>query len=464
MERSLALPGGSREVLRLAWPLVLSSLSWTVMTFVDRIFLMWWSTQATAAAYPASLLWWTMLCLPLGICGYVSTFVAQYYGMDAPRRAGPAVWQGLWTGLLLAPVTLITSAIIPTLVSAAGHPAEVQQQEVLYYQILVLAGPAMLFSTALSAFFSATKRTHVVMFVDMASTLINVVLDYLWIFGVMGFPAGGITGAGWATVTASWLRTVAYFALFLRAREHLRYGTREWYLEIPLIRRLWYYGVPSGLQIFLEIVGFTVFVLLLGTLGTEEMAASNLALNVSSFAFMPVFGFGQTASILVGYYLGRSDWQSAARATRTAAAFGISYMVCISALYVIVPDIFLFGYFLFHAEEGTRIYSIARILLRYIAAYNVFDAMNIIFSYAVKGAGDTYFVFYVSIVMAVLLAATTWLAVHRWQASIYDCWLVMTLWTCLLGLLYLGRYLSGAWKSMRVTELQADQKTLGVEL
>jgi MATE family multidrug resistance protein len=94
----------------------------------------------------------------------------------------------------------------------------------------------------------------------------------------------------------------------------------------------------------------------------------------------------------------------------------------------------------------------------------VFDAMNIIFSYAVKGAGDTYFVFYVSIVMAVLLAATTWLAVHRWQASIYDCWLVMTLWTCLLGLLYLGRYLSGAWKSMRVTELQADQKTLGVEL
>ena len=88
-------PCGGREVLRLAMPLVLSSLSWTLLTFIDRMFLMWWSPDALAASFPAALLWWTLICCPLGICMYANTFVSQYDGAGQREHIGPAVWQAV---------------------------------------------------------------------------------------------------------------------------------------------------------------------------------------------------------------------------------------------------------------------------------------------------------------------------------------------------------------------------------
>lgn len=423
------------------------------MTFIDRIFLMWWSTDATAAAYPAALLWWTILCLPLGICGYVTTFVAQYEGAGWRQRVGSAVWQGAWTALVWSPPVLATAIVAPWVFRVVGHPEAVQVEEVTYYQLLSLAGPAMLLSSTLSSFFSGTRRTRVVMAMDVASTVLNVVLDYLWIFGVAGFPAAGIAGAAWATVVSTWARAAGYFYLFLRPKEKQSYATYNWTWEGGLFARLWYYGVPSGLQIFLEVVGFTVFVLLIGRLGTHQLAASNLAFNVSSFAFMPVYGFAQAGAIVLGRYLGRNEPSHAARGAWSAAGYAVSYMGVISSLYVLVPDVFLFGYFYFDGGENLAIYSTALILLRYVAAYNVFDALNMVFSYAVKGAGDTYYVFYASVIMALILALSTWYLVDFRSADIYECWGVLTVWTCVLGIIYFVRFRSGYWKFMRVTEI-----------
>ena len=184
-------------------------------------------------------------------------------------------------------------------------------------------------------------------------------------------------------------------------------------------RRLLKFGGPAGLQLLLEVAGFTIFVFLVGSLGVDELAATNLAFNVSSVAFMPVFGLSTAVSILVGQYLGRNDPDLAARGTWTSLWLASGYMFVVSAMYLLIPDLFLFGFFTGEpTQSGEKVRSIAIVLLRYVAAYNLFDALNMVFVNAVKGAGDTRFVFLTSFWMAIALGVCTWVAR---TCSVPDC-------------------------------------------
>jgi MATE family multidrug resistance protein len=122
-------------------------------------------------------------------------------------------------------------------------------------------------------------------------------------------------------------------------------------------------------------------------------------------------------------------------------------------LYVTVPDLFLFGFFAQNqTDTSPQIRTLAVILLRYVAAYNTFDALNIVFASAVKGAGDTHFVFSVSLTMAILLAAGTWVGMTWLGFTLHHCWTFVTLWVSLLGCMYLLRFRQGKWRTMRVID------------
>lgn len=455
-------PCGVGEVLRVAMPLVLSSLSWTVLTFIDRMFLMWWSEESLAASFPAALLWWTVLCCPLGICSYASTFVSQYYGAGEHRKIGPIVWQSVWLGLIATPLTMLPMLFSESIFAAGGHEAAVRAEETIYFRILGWGSAPMLVSYALSSFFSGQGKTWVVMLVDGWSVLLNIVLDYVWIFGHAGFPAAGIAGGGWATVVAVAAKVPIY--LILLARSPNRSTCASWRLGFRwrLFKRLLIFGGPAGLQMLLDIAGFTAFVFLVGRLGGMELTATNLAFNVSSLAFMPVYGLGLAASILVGQQLGRDSPDLAARGTWTTVWLAMSYMTLVSTLYVVVPDLFLFGFFAHEAgQRNGEVRAIAVVLLRYVAAYNLFDALNMVFVGAIKGAGDTRFIFGVSLIMAVLLAAGTWIAVSVFGAGLHGCWTLVTVWIWLLGVIYCVRFLRGRWRGMRVIEREAPLQSAG---
>ncbi len=109
-------PGGGREVLRVSAPLVVSALSWTVMTFVDRVMLNWVSGRAMAAAFTSSAAWFAMLSLPLGVCSYTNTFVAQYDGAGEPQHIGRVFWQAIWIALGFAPFVLLDDPACATAV------------------------------------------------------------------------------------------------------------------------------------------------------------------------------------------------------------------------------------------------------------------------------------------------------------------------------------------------------------
>jgi multidrug resistance protein, MATE family len=459
-------PCGGRDVLRIAVPLIVSTGAWTVMNFTDRMFLLWHSEASMAAALPAGMLHFAMVCFPLGVASYVNTFVAQYHGAGRPRRIGPAVWQGIRFGLYCFPLFLAMIPLSPWIFKAAGHETGLASLEALYFQTALFGTGAEIMAASMAAFFTGRGVTWVVMVVDSSASALNIVLDYAWIFGHWGFPELGIEGAAWATVVSLWSRVVIYGALMLLPRFQKRYRTwRGRRFNAPLFRRLLRYGGPSGLQMFVEIAGFTLFLLLVGNLGENAMAATTLAFNVNCLAFVPTLGLGMALSVIVGQQLGQNNPKLAARATWTSLCMALVYMGSMALVYVLLPNLLLKGHELGLSAgklaEFDELRHTTVILLRFVAAYCLFDAMCVVFTGTLKGAGDTRFIMIVSLVLTPMPVAAAWAGIHFFDLGLIWCWIVITLWICTSGIIYLTRYLQGRWRHIRVIEPELIRDGIG---
>ena len=441
---------GGRDVLRIALPMVVSTMSWTVMTYVDRAMLAHYSPIAMSAAFSAGVLWFALFCVFLGMCSYVSTFVSQYTGDDQPERIGPVVWQGNWLALMSVPIALAAIPLAPWIFSLAKHRPEVTEQEIRYFRILCLGGPGMVLATSFSCFYSGRGMTWVTMLVDLFGTGVNLILDGLLIFGTLGFPEMGIAGAAWGTVVAVWVKPFIFLALIWQRSNRTTFHTDRWRLELPLLRRLGYYGGPGGMQMLLDVTGFTIFVILIGRLGDMQAMASSMAFSINTVSFMPVWGLGMAAGILVGQHLGENRDDLAARATWTTYQIGMAYMGLLSVLYVVLPNLFISSFI--GSDSQTELYEMAKVLLYFVAAYNAFDTTQIIFVSALKGSGDTRFIMVVSLVMATALAVLTYVAVEVLHLDVYACWVIIVAWLTALAVTYLVRFAGGKWRHMRVIE------------
>jgi MATE family multidrug resistance protein len=451
--------GGYHEVLVVAIPLILSTATWSVQHFVDRMFLTWYSPEAIAAAMPAGMLNFSMVSIFMGTAGYVTTFVAQYYGAGRFYRIGPALWQGVYISLIGGILMLCAIPFASPVFDLVGHSPVVRQNEVAYFQILCVGGGAYAASYALSGFFSGRGKTWPVLWVNAATTGVNLILDYALIFGHWGFPELGIRGAGIATVAAGVFSVLTFFALLSSGKNKKIYHTlKGWRLEKDLFVRLLRYGFPSGVQFFLEMAGFTAFVLVVGRLGLASLAATNIAFNINTLAFMPMIGCGIAVSVLVGQYLGADKPEHAQLAAYSGFHLTLVYMISIAAAYVLVPDIFV-APFALRADPGgfSEIYGYSVILLRFVAVYSVFDTMNIIFCSAIKGAGDTRYVMLLTVFLSLFaFIAPVYLTVVVFEWGLMVAWVFATAYIILLGVFFYLRFLGGKWKTMRVIEQKGE--------
>ena len=447
--------GGYREVLVIATPLILSTGAWSVQHFVDRMFLSWYSPEALAASMPAGILFFSLMSLFIGTASYVSTFVAQYYGAKRYHRIGPALWQGLYISLVGGFALLCLIPLAEPIFTLVGHDQVVQRHEVMYFQILCFGGFPVIASAAISGFFAGRGRPWPVMWVNTFSTVVNLALDYALIFGRWGFPEMGIKGAAIATVLAGFFSLLVYLSLIsARAHNQTYHTMKGWRPDKELLLRLLRFGFPSGVQFFLEMAGFTIFILLVGRLGTTSLAATNIAFNINTLAFMPMIGCGIAISVLVGQYLGRDRPDLAQMSTYSGFHITFIYMASIAAAYVLIPDIFVLPFAAQADPEGFReIYRLSVILLRFIAVYSIFDTMNIIFASAIKGAGDTRFVmFMIVLISSLVLAVPSYVAIVILDLGLMASWILVSAYIITLGFVFFFRFLGGKWKTMRVIE------------
>ena len=206
----------------------------------------------------------------------------------------------------------------------------------------------------------------------------------------------------------------------------------------------------------LDILGFTLFVVFIGRIDAVSFAASSMVLQINTLSFMPMIGFGMATTILVGRALGADKPQIAQKTTFTAAKLTFGYMIAVAAGYWLFPNVFMLP---FEArasgEQMEAMRPIAKTLLYFVSFYCIFDTGNIIFSAALKGAGDTRFVMWVSIVLNwLIMVIPSWAAITFLQGrtALYAAWVALTGYVCALAILFFLRFLAGKWKTMRVIE------------
>lgn len=286
--------------------------------------------------------------------------------------------------------------------------------------------------------------------------VVNAVLGYAWIFGRWGFPEAGIAGAGWATVVASWASALLGLVLMFRSRYREEYGTLTgWKPDRPLLGRMLWFGLPSGLQVTLDVLAFAVFTFLVGRMGEAQLAASGMAFTLNIVGFVPMLGIGQAVGVLVGQRLGEDRPDLAERSAWTGFKLTWVYMAALAALYLGLPGPLVELFRSREAAEAARWAEVAPlvpVLLRFVAIYSLFDGINLVFSFALKGAGDTRFVTGVMLVMAwPVMVLPTWAAqVYGW--GLFAAWTFASLYIIGLAFIFLARFRAGFWKSMRVIE------------
>jgi len=445
---------GYRDVLALAIPLILSRGAMSIQHFVDRVFLTWHSPEAVAAAFAGGMLSFLVLTLFIATAGYTSTFVAQYHGAGREDRVGPAVWQGMYVAVVGGAVHLLLIVPAGSVFRLIGH-AGLVEHETAYFRILCLgAGPAI-GSAAMSGFFSGRGRPWPTVVVTGLQTSLNMILDYGLIFGKWGLPALGAEGAAVATVISACFSCVLYAGLIMRRRYDSVYRTwRGRMLDVTLFARLLRFGLPYGVQFCLDVGGFVVFALLVGRLGTTSLAATTITFNINSLNFLPMVGFGVAVSVLVGRHLGENRPDLAARSVYSALHLTVLYTAALGALFVVVPGVFLK---LFGARADPESFAALRqtviVLLRFVAAYCVFDGVCIVMASALRGAGDTRFVMVLAIVVsALVLVLPNIIALGVLNASVYVAWTFVAAYIITLSFGLVARFLGGKWRSMRVIE------------
>jgi MATE family multidrug resistance protein len=265
----------------------------------------------------------------------------------------------------------------------------------------------------------------------------------------------GIRGAALATVIAGVFNFLFYAAFIFRGKANRNYHTLSgWKLKPELFGRLLRYGFPNGVQFFIDVAGFTIFLLMVGRLGTVALAATNIAFNINTLAFMPMIGFGISVSTMVGNFIGAGKPESAQRVSYAGFAMTFLYMAGISLFYIFVPEIFIFPFATgSDAAHFDQIAELTVLLLRFVAVYSIFDTANIIFASAIKGAGDTRFVMGMIVTMSLLiLVLPTYFALNAFGGGIIACWTIATCYVSLLGIAFYLRFRGGKWKSMKVIE------------
>ena len=451
-------PCGGGEVLAIALPLVIQTCFWSIMWFIDRMYLIWYSPEATAAALPGGMFHWVLICLPMGIAAYVNTFVAQYYGAGRYRRIGVAVNQGLWFGWSTVPLFLLAIPLAPLLFQLFDYDINVKPLVVSYFQVLALGAGAVVISSAQSSFYTGRGLTRIVMLVNCAGTLLDISLEYIFIFGAFGFPRLGIVGAALTTVISNWATVLMFWLLMRRPAEREPFGLNDNHFDSELFRRLLRFGLPSGLPQLIEGIAFTLLTNAVASIGVIAGAATSLAFTINAVAFVPMIGLNIAVSTLVGQKLGENRPDLAARATWTAMVLGLAYTGLFAVAYVAVPSVFLGLHTLFASDPNfPEVREVTIILLRFVAMYCFFDALQIVFVGALRGAGDTRFIlFNTSCISLVAIVTGYWLQDQfGWKESgyaLYGWWWVLTGWLLALGVTYVLRFEQGGWKTMRVIE------------
>jgi MATE family multidrug resistance protein len=427
--------GGYRQVISLAWPLVLSMLGYTMMGLADTLMVGWIGPAEVAGVGLGTVASFTLTCLGVGLLNGVKVVTSQSVGAGRPVRAYEAARQGVVLAVVLGVAMTALAPWADSIIFLMSDDPLVVAHGTAYFETRLWGAIPLLIGVPCFAYFDGLGRTRVSMVAMLIANGIHIVFAYLLIYGIGPFPALGVRGAAISTVFSQIVQgAIGLYLLHVYGREcrsPLRFdGVGE-------LLRL---GVPMGLRMSLETQSWAILCGIVARAGTAHIAAHTIAVRICSISFMPGHALGETACILVGQAVGGGRWDLARRVVNTVTRVTALAMGAIGVFLVIGSErlIALFG-----AEPD--ILQIGGQLLVIAAAFQLFDAIAMVRAGALNGAGSTRFVMLTSVGLAWGVLPAVWYLANERGLGAAGAWLVLTGQIALLALI-LG--LRWRWRSV----------------
>jgi len=438
--------GSVREVAQLAFPIVLTQMSQTVMHVVDSIFVGQLGAAQLGALGFAGIWLWTVFSLFNGCVNGVQTFVSQCHGAGEDARCGRWAWQGFYA---VVPITALAMfafvALAEPLFVRLGTSAELREHALAYLRTRPLGFTGFAIWIVLASFFRGLGDTRTPLVATVVANLVNAALAYGLVVGHFGLPAWGVAGAGVATSTAEWVGVAVLAGAFARRRLR-RFGTRPVAPRAAEIRRFLRTGAPIGGQWVLDMSAFAIFTTLVARMGTASMAATQAMISLLSMSFMQAIGIGLAATTLVGRYKGAGTLDAALRSLVSALKLAVGLAAVVAALFLLVPEALIGLY-----TDDADVLALARPLLALGAAFQLFDALQIVLSCGLRGAGDTRWPFVAQTLLAwALRLPLVWLFAFHWEAGVVGAWYAEFAFILALAGALAWRFRSGAWREVRI--------------
>jgi MATE family multidrug resistance protein len=381
-----------RELLRLSWPIAVSTLSYSVMTLVDTLFVARIGPAALAGVGLGGVIAFTLLCFPIGLLRGVKVLVSQAVG--AGEDSGNYLMAGLVLGLGFALVTVTGGLLLAPLLGAFTS-AEVAGHASTYLAIRCLGSPLVFVYVALreSRYGQGDARTP--MAASLAANTVNVGLDYLLIV-VMGM---GVSGAAWASVAANGVEALVMVIAQSRA------GWRSLAGLGGYIAQVWRMGIPTGIQFLLEVGSFTLLTGMIAAMSEVEMAAHQIVIQVIHFSFLPACALAEAGSVLVGQAVGGQRDELVGVVARLAMAVAAVYTGVCSLVFALgggaIARLF---------SSDAELVATAITLLQVAAVFQIADGANVVARGILRGTGDVRYPAVVGIITAWLFTPPlTWL-------------------------------------------------------
>jgi len=434
------------RLLKLAGPMVLSTSAITMMQIIDAVVLSRYSSAAVAAMGPAGLAVILFQGFLFGTAGYAATFVAHSHGRGDTRGVRTSVWLGIHTALVSGIAAILVAWPLSLLFFLAGHEPQVARDESVYFWICMAGSFFPVLGGALAGWISGIGRPILITWVTFLSFAVNAVLAWGLVLGAWGLPRMGIAGAALATVAAQMVAAILYVVLFARSRGFA--DPRERRFEWVVFRRFLLLAVPMGLRISGELAAWTLFLVVVGRLGTVELAASSIAFRINGLAFFPALGLGQAAGILVGHARGAGRDNDIPAIGWQALLVCEIWMLAMAVLFV-TASAPLVSLFAGDGAESARIVATGALLMKFVAFYCIFDAANIMIGCVLAAAGDTHWLARTFLACSGIFLTLLWL-IDRTAPRLVTEWTLATLFVFATALIWSLRFRDGTWRKIQV--------------
>ena len=374
-----------RENFHLAYPVMLSNLGHVMMGVSDSVMVGHAGATSLAAAGLANVIFNVLLLFGVGVSYAITPLVGAADGERNDLRIIEIFRHGLIinfvNGLLLVGVVYSARNVLYFI----DQPPEVVTLSIPYLTIIASSLIPLLVFQTFKQFTEGLSNTRVAMIIIIASDVVNIGLNYLLIFGHGGFPAMGLTGAGWATLLSRIFMAVSFavYLYYAPAFRKFRNGFSLGNYSSSLVSKMLHLGIPSGVQFIFEVAAFDFSLVMMGWLGTRTQAAHQIAINLATISYMATAGLAAAATIRVSYFLGKKDLKNLRLASFTLLMMALTFMTACALVFILgrhwLPGLYV---------TDPAVIEIASSLLIIAGLFQLSDGTQVVCIAALRGLQD----------------------------------------------------------------------------